>query len=537
MFLLPCLALLASSQSAEPGPVAKVGTSGEFQRTLKQALQSLETGDFAKASGFARQLPQKTIVVTWDATGLDPQQKSVFLDAAQSAVNAWQTAVPELSIKFGQNGAVKLAFVKNLPPPVGQTLPQGMVTFVSDDPSEPRIEAVIALKRLDPPISIDPPIVAAEVAYAIGSYLGLERDIRNGMVMTRTDGLGAMPVSIDVATQRLVRENLAAAAQVAQAAKSKTRLRYTAPEVFVQPTSWTKPDMHQGVYETIRFDIVNRGTSDLEVDVRPDCSCFLLEYERRLAPGQTSVVTAYMDTTLFMGDTKKTLFVYTNDPERPVTPISVSGHIIPAYRVLAPASQENPTYVGDAGTKLTFYVVPDPKQFFRVTSATVSGGNAIADVTPWEGTLPDPEFGQGDQARKGWKVEVLVSPTSVNGRAAMTLSLATDSKPFATIFHNFAIQRGFAVSPRMLYFGEVPAKPQQAWFTVSRKGRPFSVTRAASSDARFVATPEKLPNGDYKVSVRFDGKATAGVVQATIYLTTDDPAFPTIEVPVQVIVR
>lgn len=536
MLATVALVTVLTGQVAE-ADVPMTGTSGGFQKTYYEAVSLLEQGKFSQAQVLAKRLPSLQVTIEIDYKGVDPARRLDFQKQAKDAVAAWKLALPELKATFAKKGDIKISFVPTLPKIDASSLPQGLVTFVSDDPAEPRLEAVVAVKRLSPPVSIEAPVFGSEMVYLVGSYFGLERDPRPGSTMGRMDGLGGKVVPVDMQSAKIARANLSASDKVRAASTAKKKLRLLKPEAFVSTTTLDGGLMHQGTAKQMQFDVVNRGNGPLKIEVRPDCSCFLLNYPGVVQPGEATVVSVLMDTTQFMGPQSKNLVLYTNDPENPFTVIHVKGNIQPAYRFLRDPGSRDTVYVEDNGATVVFYLAVDPAAPIKVINAQVAGVSGVATFEPWSGNLADPDMNQPEMARQGYKVTVLLSPTAISGRVPVNVAFGTDSPVFRVLNHTFFVQRGFAVSPSTLYMGDIGTAPTMAWLTVSRPYRPFTILSSSCEEKAFTVKSERLPNGDYKVSVAYDGKAKPGMLLTKIILRTDDKDNPVIEIPLQATVK
>lgn len=79
------------------------------------------------------------------------------------------------------------------------------------------------------------------------------------------------------------------------------------------------------------FRITNRGDAELKIDrVRSSCGCTAaLLSDKSLAPGKTAELKAKFDSTRFSGEVVKTVYLYSNDPEHPVTQLTMRGNVLP----------------------------------------------------------------------------------------------------------------------------------------------------------------------------------------------------------------
>ncbi|MBX3113589.1 MAG: DUF1573 domain-containing protein [Fimbriimonadaceae bacterium] len=533
MSLLALGMMVAVAQSAqiEAAPTPPVGSSPFFQRSVREVAELLEAGDFSGASKRALAMPRHEFTIKIDTKQLSRINQVIAKRALDSAIANWKAAIPELKITEGEKPSVLISFVKELEQThVGD--PKTLVIFESPDASEPTIEAVVSTVRTDQKVEIEAPVYENEISYAIGAFLGLERQPKPGSVMFRIDGLGGSMPKIDMLSSELAKSNIGIVNQLTSAAKNKKKLAAHFPSFFIDQDQINFHTVVQGENQQFQIQIVNRGKAPLRFAIRPDCSCFVLNYEPVVAPESSTLVSVFMSTTDFQGPQDKGLFIYTNDPERPTTRLGVVGNITPAYRLIT-GTKDDTVMFGENGAKLTYYLFMPESVAIKPLRATISGVTGITSITPWEGTLADPLWNEPAKPRKGYKIDVLLSPGTVQGRILTALLIQTDSKTFPVLGANFYVQRGIAVSPQTIYFGDVKGGIARAWALINGPGRDFKILDIKSSESYITAKAEKLKSGEYKLSVELDAKPGTGTVIASLLIKTDDPDSPQIVVPVQ----
>lgn len=520
-------------QSAEIGPVCPPGSSAAFQQTVTRVGELLEEGKFAEASKLASRLPSRTITVGWDDREVPAAQKTMYRRALERSIAVWRRQNEAYEFKIASKGDLQFTFAKSLPVSQESGLPAGAVHFVSDDPSEPRLETVIATTRMNPPVSVEAPSIEMECAFAIGSYLGLAAQPKLGTAMGRTDGLTQLRVIVAQFEIQIAERNVEIAEILRKAAKEKTRLTPARPELFVNPMTLDMGTNVQGKLVETSFQVENRGNVPMTFAVVPDCSCFILTYRADIQPGSTGLVRVVMDTTEFPGPINKALYVFSGDPEFPQRRINVTGMVEPLYRIVNEERTGTIQMAAD-GARGVFYVLTSEKNPITVESVAVSGVNGIADIEPWQGIIADPELKEAARPRNGYRITVLMSPSQIRGRVMGTLKLKTDSQTFPNILHSFYVQRGIAANPTTLFLGDIAKEPMRAWVLLSKPGRPFKVLQITSSNPNLKGSAEALPApGEYKLIVEYSGKGDLGPISGVITVKTDDKDQPVIEVPVQ----
>jgi hypothetical protein len=156
----------------------------------------------------------------------------------------------------------------------------------------------------------------------------------------------------------------------------------------------------------------------------------------------------------------------------------------------------------------------------------------VADIKPWSGTI-------NGKALKGYEVSVLIGPDLAPGRVNVNLRLAgADPRETYTPTWTFLVQKGIGAFPGGAYFGEINRTPNTCYFTLSRPGKPFRITRIELKHPHLKANFATIKLGEeYRVAVEFDGKGPFGVLDAVLTIHTDDPKQPTLTLPVSGVVK
>ncbi|MDI9634639.1 DUF1573 domain-containing protein [Kamptonema cortianum] len=537
MTILSALSILVVAQ-VQPGPIPSAGTSPGFQSTVLAATQALESGEFESAKSLVSKLPKKTIRVRWDDAKLDRIQKSTFQAAAKYGVEAWQASMPDLKVEFVTTGIpdILVTFAEDLPVGIESGLPQGLVVFTSDAPAEPRLEGVIALKRMLPPVEIEALHVQAEFSYLIGEFLGLARFPRLGSVMGRTDGMGSILSPVDPATVKAVEENLAIVRELERAISSKTRMAALRPKMSVKVNEIQLGQMIQGEGKAFQFEVTNLGNGPMNLSIRPDCSCFTIQAASTIQPQETALVSIWMDTSEFIGPQDKGIFLFSNDAENSVHKLSIRGHIQPAFRFLSSSKTDQTYYADETGGKATLYLVHPEDRPFRILESRVSGLLGQVSVTPWEGELADPALREGPKQRIGYKLELMVSPSTLSGRVPVSMTFITDHPQFRVISNTLYFQKGVVATPQAVYFGNVEGGISRAWVILSQPGKPFKVTKVEPLTSDISARLEEYGNGDQKLIVELDTRGKKGDFLSSIKVYIEGIVEPLV-VPVQAHVK
>ncbi|MBW2472986.1 MAG: DUF1573 domain-containing protein [Deltaproteobacteria bacterium] len=107
-------------------------------------------------------------------------------------------------------------------------------------------------------------------------------------------------------------------------------LACAAPDMAFTSTQFDFGKVFQGDKVLHTFEFVNAGQDPLLIDrVRSSCGCTaVLVSEKNLAPGAKGQVQANFDSARFRGTVSKTIYLYSNDPVKPVMQLKIKGEVI-----------------------------------------------------------------------------------------------------------------------------------------------------------------------------------------------------------------
>lgn len=525
--------------SAPLGPVLSPGTNEWFQRGMVSVMRDLEAGRFAQASAKAAHLPDATITLHWDEAGLSSVQKSDFRAARDRAIAGWKTVVPGLKVVTTgfKVPEVKISFARSLPPNADSLGPAGAVFLTSIEPSDPAIDAVIALERGTMKAKTIGMDVHNEVVYAIGSALGLARLPQPGLPMYRTEESYHDFYAPLRGQFALIRENFAGVQAVRAAAAAKKKLSPAIPELALQPMRYDAKPTVQGAPLSFTIAFTNKGVATLRYWVVPDCGCFSIRQGSEIAPGESSSIGVSVNTMDFPGTHDKVLYIYSNDPENPVRIFPVTFQAKPRYRFLWEEATDV-LQVSENGRSATVYLALEGDM--KVTGASINGGSTgMVDFEPWQGQLPDAKYGEGPLPRKGYKFEILFGSDIGAGRRTVGLMVDTDDPVFSRLTFPFYLQKGIVALPQRVFLGEVKVgQAAQASVRISRPGKVFKVLRVEPLSSALTASFEVIgTKGDYRVNLVFKGVPDSGSYAGKIRVHTDDPNQPVIDIDVTAVVR
>lgn len=508
-------------------------TAKWYQETVALVEDAVGQGDWTEAARLAERLPKPKVSVQWDTSQASTEIVHLVEQVQQTLIEKWdQTFGKEIDLKFSLGGDLKVSFTDSLPPNIDSRGPAGAVFVTSPDSGDPVVEAVIAWKRGTPPRSIEPTDLYNEVLFAIGTRLGRARTPQPGRMMFRTESEYRdinMPMKSEV---KPIKELIALADAIRKAVAEKRDPGVRPAQIFVVPQKLTPVPVSQGEEMPVDVQITNQGTGVMKFAVVPDCGCFIVgPYDNTLLPNETTIVPVKINTMEFISKLDKTLYVYSNDPERPIIPIHLDTYVRPAYRFINQFS-DPVFYVGKSGGIVEVALAIDPAVKFNVKAVEALGINASAEFEPWSGMVNDPLSGEPPTRMNGILIKALVSPNLVTGRGDIGFQVTTDSPLFKTLHYSVSVQKGIAAIPASFYFGTVGKSQVRASVVVSRPGRPFSIVKVESDTEFVTARIEPYQGeGNFRVVAVYSGQAVLGRFFGKVTVHTDDPSEPKIEIP------
>lgn len=536
-----------SSLQQEPplAPAVHPLANEAFQRAAISVEEKLEKGDFAGASKALAFLPKLAIRIEWDDSKVPQNRRAEYAAARDRALNTWARSLKGFKWTFGKRGDLKFSFVPTLPPNVDTPIPAGAVQFFSADPTDSRVEVVLALKRSSPPTSSEAADIHNEVAFGLASYYGLSRNLGSLYFSTRTESSTLRYSSVGAGEKRTAEANLAVSEKLREAINAKKRLIAARPSLRIEKLVLDGGEVIQGEVRDFGVQLTNIGNGPLKVLAAPDCTCVIVKQPPTIGPnGGSALFQVRADSTGEAGDINKKIVLYANDPDHTVTHLSVRLKVRPLYRILSPNG--NIALLGSNGGVHTVYFIPAPGSGLEPADVQIVGVKAEVTVVPWTGMLADPEMNEPERERTGFKIVVDYEPGLPPGRTFSSLEVTTNAKDvlkdnadaFEKIEKPIYIQNGIVAQPESLNVGDIKKSPQRFHFMVSRPGAGFKILKLVSSNPSLKLTAAPF-RGDteYRVAVQFDGRADYGMLTATFTVYTSDKKQPPIVVPFRAIVR
>lgn len=487
------------------------------------------------ASALAKALPQSVITYRFNYSKVPKDLQESFRDSTSFAIASWQKNLDgKATLVEAKKGVpnVLISFE-----PVLQKTPDtnevpGVALFYGASASEPNVEAVVALRRTAQLIETSATEAFNEVMYGIGSYLGLAPSPVPGSAMGRVNGR-MMGLNLVGKDESFVAEaNLKLAKALRVAALSKTVVKPTKPQLAVSDRVLQFKSAFQGdtVYQFVT--VTNKGDAPLRMKAFGDCSCISGDVLSELKPGESTALKGRYRTDELVGDVQHNVVLISNDPEQPTQKFPAKIHVEPRAEVIYPTSD---TLILDGGErKLTFYIHSAEPIKWNILAAQLIPLDSKVLYEPFEGDVTDWKTGGQTKHVKGYKVTTdftSLKDEQVFGRIAMTVYAALSNPNLKLVRAPIFIQKGIVAQPERIYLG-APTGPAETVFVLSRPGKPFKIV-SATSDSKYVSVQvvSNKQNGEYRISVKYDGKAPEHRLDTQIRITTDSEKQPTIIIP------
>lgn len=525
------LALLIAA--AATGPAFPPLTSSDFQDTVRLVETSMEKGDFGEASKLADLLPKRQLVVSCDLSKVPKEDQAAISAAVDRACRGWGFVRAQ---RQAQGGDVHLSFDADLAVDPDTDAPANVVTFFSNAPGQPRLKAVIGMKRGKTGRAMTPNDVQNDTQYAIGTYLGLVHHSLTALVMfngSSTDDLR----QISKAEYRSVTRVLSLCDLLRSSIEKKQSVGISGkPSVTLSPNGF-EGETTQGEIVDLPVEVENHGTGVAMMDAQGDCGCIVPESAPLVKPNEKGTISLRLETVEYSLPLERKVTVFTNDPDHAVTEIPVKINVHPRYRFINPIGPM--VLVDEKAKDFDMYLVFPDGQDMKVGPFTVQGiPGATVTSEAWQGSIADEERKEPAQTRHGFHVRVHLPANLPNGRLTGGVSTMTNSLNFSNLYYNFYVQRGILAAPHDLFLGEVGKTPKTATILLLRPGKPFAIRNVKTSAPFLVASAEPgAKPGEMKVNVNYTGAAASGEISEMLTVETDDPKQPVIKIPVTGSVR
>jgi hypothetical protein len=219
------------------------------------------------------------------------------------------------------------------------------------------------------------------------------------------------------------------------------------PRVVFSESVFDFGKVEQGAQVNHLFRFTNQGGQDLRIEsVKTSCGCTAAVISSEvIGPGQEGTISATFDTTRFSGEKAKTVGVYSNDPLRPVTTLTLQGEITVEVEVDPPQLYLGRVRRGEE-TVRSVDVVYDASKSISITK--VENSSPLLTVRAQD---------IDQQGRQGKKLIVTLKKDAPLGRLNDEIKVTTTSekRPVIEIPVFGSIEGDLVVAPPQVSFGVV----------------------------------------------------------------------------------
>jgi hypothetical protein len=274
------------------------------------------------------------------------------------------------------------------------------------------------------------------------------------------------------------------------------------------------------------FRVTNNTAQTVRISaLRVSCGCTTATaLQGTLAPGQSTVVLAQMDTRRFTGPKTVIIYVQFDQPESRETRLSVTATSLEQLSVTP--------------RELSFGAVPKGKSGSAEVTVSVRGdfGWKITEATSASAFVePIATEVMRTPSEVRYTIKATLKPGVPPGRWFTDVWLTTNApgSPRINVPVALEVRAPLSLSPSVVQFGEVHQGAEAVRKVLVQAGRPFSIVSVSGADEGLSARIDKNPEAAVQGLTVTLKSTAAGPVRRTITVHTDLSEDAEIEVPVQ----
>jgi hypothetical protein len=314
----------------------------------------------------------------------------------------------------------------------------------------------------------------------------------------------------------------------------------TGPKMVVPDKVMDTGTVAKGEVVEVAFRIVNEGLEPLQIKaVRPTCGCTVADYDREVPPGGEGFVKAKLDTADFSGAISKSILIMTNDPQEPTVSVVIKSNVEPYIEVLPRPLIRFNAVQREPMTQKVVVVATDDDGDFSVSEVESSVPFLKASVR----RLGKDELVEG-KSKTQYEVAVGLEDDAPVGPVSAKLVIFTNHPKAREVdVKVYGVIRSLIhVTPSQVQFGAVEARatPGRNLIVVNNRtdGTALEVTSAMVNDAAFDTEVLAIEEGRrYQVGISIKADAEPGNRESVLTLTTSDPDYPELTVPVRATIK
>lgn len=274
----------------------------------------------------------------------------------------------------------------------------------------------------------------------------------------------------------------------------------------------------------------NGGAKPLEIrKINTHCGCAAALLSTKVVPpGDKGTIKITMDSGTLPGRRTKTVEVFTNDPEKPVSKYVISCDTIadvgmdPLVLVLRATRS-----AGEVSAHFDVKVL-QPGFKLKITKLEPSNPDMKTSLSP----LP---AGSG---KTGFRVDIVFGPSFGSGDFKERVVVHTNSKRDPRLVMDIfgSVRQAVLVVPERLYFPRLkPGEMVSRILYLSREdGKSFAVTGVEDPAGIFETSTKRVSDARWEVRLDISGEAPKDTVRGTVVVLTNEPSDPRVAVPYEI---
>lgn len=289
-------------------------------------------------------------------------------------------------------------------------------------------------------------------------------------------------------------------------------------QLVIPETEYNFGEVSEGTVVEHQFVLKNQGNAPLSVErVVASCGCTAGTIDSNtIAPGEEGKLKVSFDTKGFFGEKLKTVRVYTNDSDTPMTVLSLKGVIKPDIEIIPPRILFEDVVKGE----------PSPVQELQLRVRKGAGAeigkvqtySKYIALTPLEETAGEKRF----------SVSVLPDAPAGELRERIVVGIS-GGKVSSMNVPVFAIIKGkLRLKPSRLSFGIIEGSTLKRTVKLVNRGKaPVKIIDISSkNEAVKTSVKEEKPGHVFSIEVSIDPTLVEDDVSESIVITTDSEEEP-----------
>ena len=495
------------------------GTSAELAELVRAISVATHEGRWQDASAIAAKLPQNKLKIAWDDAVFQGRDKDVLEISREEGTNEVAKRIYGFAPTYGATGSVVIRYVRS----------NAMKTTFSTTPGTPWVVFEFPAERSNPARSVIGTDASNDVQFALLRASGVATNTDPRTIMGRSDASPLAHLAYVYAETSIAKSAVEFSEKVRAAVAAHAVVNAQSSHMELGQTQVDLGTAMQGDAVDFQFSIKNTGDAPLHAYVKPDCGCVITDKEVTIPAGQTKSLNGSIETADYTGTVEKAISIISNDNSAPFGRVGLKVIVAQRYRMIYPANRllyvDGPKIQGD------LYVVFGTGIVTSIQDCIVQGATGKATAERWRGNVVDPETNTALKDVFGYKIHFEIEPPAVPGRVPFSVILKTNDEKYLNLTATMNIQRGIVAMPEQVYFGDLSNIKRELIVLLSQRGRPFKITGVKSSSKFVTAAVEATKRPDeFRLVVKYDGRAPIGALNGFVAVSTTDAKQPTLKI-------